>query len=383
MVERLKRVILYLKKIIIENKFHFFAWLIFIFWETIMVGIFTGNYGTFWNYAVHYTINIFLFYYHVHVLENSTVNKIEAYWKIPIYVSLEIVAYTFGVLLMDELLRMYTEVLPSKASPLLPTIFRLTYRCSFFLLFSTGYFFFKRFIEERNERNRIERERFIALLDKERTTKELALSRNAFLRAQVNPHLLYNTFDFIHQRLANYSPKDADIILYLSDIMRYASSTGQDDGEVILEDEIEQCENLIKLQRATRGELFIELASSYEIRKLRLIPLLLLTILENIFKHGRLHERDERACIDIYSSAGYLYIQSSNWPAVKRSKIGFNSGIQNIRSRLDFAYGSEAKMNAGLDPDGLYRISIVVELKALGVNYSKNGDGNSLTKSKP
>ncbi len=55
---------------------------------------------------------------------------------------------------------------------------------------------------------------------------------------------------------------------------------------VYLSEEIAQCENLIDLHRTTQGAIYIELANGPDLGEIKLIPLVLLTILEDIFKHG-------------------------------------------------------------------------------------------------
>ena len=348
-------------------RIHIIAWSVFIIWETVMVVYFIGMLGTFGNYAIHYTINITLFYTYALLIEKATAFPNEAVWKVPLVVILTILTYLGIVTGVDILLNTYTNILPGKLPSLKIRITKVLYRGSFFLLFSTGYYFLKRFIREKTEKSRIEKQRFQMLIDKEKMDKELAMSKNAFMKAQINPHLLFNTFEFVHQKLSTYSPEDAKVMLYLSDMMRFAANTQHNEGYVYLSEEIAQCENLIGLHRITQGAIYIELASGPDLGEIKLIPLVLLTILENMFKHGNLNDIENKATIDVYTFDGKLRIESRNLPRLVKSKVGFGSGMDNISNRLKYAYHQNAEMTAGIDEEGFYTLNISISLNVLTI----------------
>jgi two-component system LytT family sensor kinase len=354
-----------LKNWSIKHRIHLIAWFCFIFWESIIVGLTYGAFGKFGNYVIHYAVNILLFYVHTWLLEKAFSSPRQMIWKIPLFIVLELLIYTFGVLGMDLMIIKYTDLISKDFIATSVRIYKLLWRSSFFMLFSTGYFFLKRYLNERAEKERIEKQRFQMLLDKERTDKELLMSKNAFLKAQINPHLLFNTFEFIHQKIRQHSPEDAQVMVYLSDMMRFAATTEHNEGYIKLNEEITQCQNLIKLHQLTQGRIFVEMAFSPDVVEIKLIPLVLLTILENMFKHGNLFDSDQKATIDIYMDGDLLKIESRNLPALVKSQIGFGSGLANIRTRLDYTYGKHAEMNANVDEDGFYCLSISIEEKAL------------------
>ncbi|MGM9476135.1 histidine kinase [Pedobacter sp. GSP4] len=354
-----------IKNWLIRYRVHIIVWTCFIFWESILTGLIFGAFGKLGNYVIHYIINISLFYIHVWLLEKTTVFPRQALWKVPVFVILELAIYTFGVLGMDLLLVKYTNLIPPGVISITERILRLLWRSSFFLLFSTGYFFLKRFASERTEKQRIEKQRFQMLIDKERMDKELIMSKNAFLKAQINPHLLFNTFEFIHQKIRQYSPEDAQVMIYLSDMMRFAAATEHNEGFVKLSDEVTQCQNLIQLHQITQGKVFIELAYSPDVLEIKLIPLVLLTLLENMFKHGNLFDAYNKATIDVYIMDGELKMESRNLPSLVKSTVGFGSGLDNIKSRLDYSYGDDAQITAHIDEDSFYTLSISIALNAL------------------
>ncbi|KQM72901.1 hypothetical protein ASE74_21620 [Pedobacter sp. Leaf216] len=355
-----------------KYKIHLISWCVFIFWETIMVFAFAGAVGTFSNYVIHYSFNIFLFYAHTWLLEKVTAFPNSSLWKILPIVALEICIYIGLIFGIDHLLYVYTNILTGTLPTLTVRIFKLLYRSTYFMLFSTGYFFIKRYLNERAEKERVEKQRFKMLIDKERTDKELLMSKNAFLKAQINPHLLFNTLEFIHQKIRQYDPEDAQVMVYLSDMMRFAANTEHNDGYIKLSDEIAQCQNLIKLHQLTQGQVFIEMASSPDVLDIKFIPLVLLTLLENMFKHGNLFDSDNKATIDLYMDNDTLKIESRNLPASVKSKVGFGSGLDNIRTRLNYTYGNQAEMNTYVDEDGFYTLTIAIKEKALQEAFPTN-----------
>jgi len=364
-MNRLKRSMRILQNWLHMYRIHIIAWSVFIFWETVVVVYWVGMFGTFGNYAIHYTINITLFYTYALLLEKATAYHNGAIWKVPLVVISTILIYLGTVTGVDILLNTYTNILPGELPTLRIRIAKVLYRGSFFLLFSTGYYFLKRFIKEKTEKSRIEKQRFQMLLDKEKMEKELAMSKNAFMKAQINPHLLFNTFEFVHQKLNTYSPEDAKVMLYLSDMMRFAANTKHNEGFVNLSDEISQCENLISLHQITQGKIYIEFASGPDLDEIKLIPLVLLTILENMFKHGNLTDIQYKATIAVYTFDGKLHIESRNLPRSIKSKVGFGSGMDNISNRLKYAYHQNAEMTAGIDEEGFYTLNISISLNAL------------------
>lgn len=361
----LKRSMRMLRNWLHTYRIHIIAWSVFIFWETVVVIYWVGMPGTFGNYAIHYTINITFFYTYTLLLEKATAFHNGAIWKVPLVVISTILIYLGIVTGVDILLNTYTNILPGELPSLRIRIAKVLYRGSFFLLFSTGYYFLKRFIKEKTEKSRIEKQRFQMLIEKEKMEKELAMSKNAFMKAQINPHLLFNTFEFVHQKLIAHSPEDAKVMLYLSDMMRFAASTQHNQGFVYLSEEISQCENLIALHHITQGAIYVELASGPDLDEIKLIPLVLLTILENMFKHGNLNNVENKATIAVYTYDGKLHIESRNLPRLVKSKVGFGSGMDNISNRLKYAYHQDAEMIAGIDEEGFYTISISISLNAL------------------
>jgi two-component system, LytTR family, sensor kinase len=175
--------------------------------------------------------------------------------------------------------------------------------------------------------------RLNTLLLEEKTKGELH-----FLKAQMNPHLLYNTLAHFHAKAENLDENLASSILKLTEIMRYSLIDATDD-KVFLEDEIDQIENLIDLHQLRYShKLFIELNVDLQISNVKIYPLLLLSFVENALKHGQLQNRNAPLKISIQTNQDALIFQTENNKNSAAKVISTNIGLSNIQKRLEILY---------------------------------------------
>jgi len=186
-----------------------------------------------------------------------------------------------------------------------------------------------------------EKVQLTALKEKAELQANLAESRNAYLQQQLNPHLLFNALNFVYSRVFKHSADGARALQLLTEILRYTISESGADGKTDLPAEITQIENLIEINRfrydtPLQLDVRIENIGGDE----RILPLILLTLTENIFKHGNLRDPVNRALLEIrQDESGALFYHSHN---LKKSRSDHTRssqiGLKNIRIRLDFAY---------------------------------------------
>lgn len=164
-----------------------------------------------------------------------------------------------------------------------------------------------------------------------------------FLKAQINPPFLHNTLNFLYTKSLPYSSELSEGILTLSDIMRYALREGiAHDGKAPLKDEIEHVRNVIKINRLRLNN---DLNVVFEVNGLTegntIIPLVLITIVENAFKHGELKSAEQPIEIHLTITGKRLefYCRNKKKPGPKELSTGI--GLANIRNRLDLAYGKD------------------------------------------
>ena len=121
------------------------------------------------------------------------------------------------------------------------------------------------------------------LLEKEKQKTEVELKA---LKAQINPHFFFNTLNSIYSMALDKDERLPTTILQLSDLMRYFLYESKDNF-IPLKKELDVVDNYIALQRLRSGnQLTIETERSGPVNGQRIAPLLLVTFLENAFKHG-------------------------------------------------------------------------------------------------
>ncbi|MGZ3837658.1 MAG: sensor histidine kinase [Flavisolibacter sp.] len=162
-----------------------------------------------------------------------------------------------------------------------------------------------------------------------------------FLKAQINPHFLHNTLNFLYAKSLPFSPELSEGILTLSDIMRYALSEGNvRDGKAPLKDEIAHVRNVIKInQLRFSNNLQVQFDVEGVVNGATIIPFILITLVENAFKHGDLKTNESPIVIRLKIEKDQLYFYCRNKKKTGPKELSTGIGLENIKKRLDLAYG--------------------------------------------
>jgi two-component system, LytTR family, sensor kinase len=162
-----------------------------------------------------------------------------------------------------------------------------------------------------------------------------------FLKAQINPHFLHNTLNFLYAKALPLSEDLSEGILTLSDIMRYALSQGHTrDGKAPLKDEIEHMRNVIKInQLRYNNKLNVVFDVEGAVNGAQIIPFALITIVENAFKHGDFKSEEYPITILLKIGKEGIFFSCSNRKKKGPKELGNGIGLENIRKRLELAYG--------------------------------------------
>jgi Histidine kinase len=172
------------------------------------------------------------------------------------------------------------------------------------------------------------------------TEKEKLNAELSYLKAQINPHFLFNTLNSIYALAIEKSDKTPEAVVKLSGMMRYVLSESSNEY-VSLEKEISYIQSYIDLQ-SIRFEDTINLSftiSGTTVGK-KIAPLILIPFIENAFKHGINAEEDSVIKIDISTVENILRLHVFNHKVTihisEESKSGV--GIENTRNRLQLLY---------------------------------------------
>jgi sensor histidine kinase YesM len=175
------------------------------------------------------------------------------------------------------------------------------------------------------------------------TEKEKLSAQIASLKSQINPHFLFNTLNNIYATAIDTSPKAADMVDKLSEMMRYTMKDTQQDF-VLLEDEINYINNFIELQRLRLDRsVKLEFNSLENIPPLQIAPMLLVPFIENAFKHGVNSEQKSHIKIAITMDKTEFRLRVVNNKVNVQQEIYEKSGlgINNTWHRLNLIYPSK------------------------------------------
>jgi two-component system, LytTR family, sensor kinase len=183
-----------------------------------------------------------------------------------------------------------------------------------------------------------------------------------FLKAQINPHFLHNTLNFLYAKSLPYSPELSEGILTLSDIMRYALSEGNArDGKAPLKDEVEHVWNVIKInQLRFSNKLNVDFQVTGLVNGVSIIPFVLITIVENAFKHGDLKNQEHPIIIKLDVGNNTLWFSCRNRKKTGPKELSTGVGLENIRKRLDLAYGSHYRFEVK-DEQDFYTTELTID----------------------
>jgi len=169
------------------------------------------------------------------------------------------------------------------------------------------------------------------------------------LKSQVQPHFLFNTLNNIYYQAYIEAPKTALLIERLAEIMRYIVDDSVKD-KVTVHKEVQFLENYIGLEQIRllhKAEL--DFIQQYD-PNLQIPPMLLITFVENIFKHGiDKSSTNNKIQLKLIENNGYLHFTAINNAAIK--KTGAGSGLTNLNQRLALLYGENFAMTVGQTKD--------------------------------
>jgi LytS/YehU family sensor histidine kinase len=184
-----------------------------------------------------------------------------------------------------------------------------------------------------------------------------------FLRAQVNPHFLFNVLNNLYALTLKRSELAPDVVLKLSEMMEYMLYDSMDE-KVLLEKEVCYLKNYIELERLRfSGESAICLTVNAVFDGQEIAPLLLLPVVENAFKHG-LSTQSKISWltvnIELNQSTLKLVVENAKQPfLVSKSKGGI--GLGNLRKRLELLYPSRHQLEFE-DKKDTFLVRLVIEL---------------------
>jgi two-component system LytT family sensor kinase len=196
----------------------------------------------------------------------------------------------------------------------------------------------------------------------------LSLELN-FLRSQVNPHFFFNAVNNVYSLIVDKDEQAATILLKLSSLMRYVLYEAGA-SYVPLHQEISFLSDYVGLEKI-RHEAWntIQLRVDGEVQGLTITPLILITFVENAFKHGlNATIKESWVTIDIRIEGNTLYFQAQNSKPSGPARIRKNPlpevggiGLANTQRRLELLYPDKHQLHIHETPS-VYTVDLMIIL---------------------
>jgi LytS/YehU family sensor histidine kinase len=199
-----------------------------------------------------------------------------------------------------------------------------------------------------NKKKQLENEKLVAELN--------------YLKAQINPHFLFNTLHNLNYLVYSKSDKATDVIIRLSNIMRYMIYDANKD-KVAVQKEIAYMNDYIHLESIRLNQAFnLTFDIEGKSEPVDIAPLIMLTFLENAFKHG-VSDQETNCWIKVklhINKKEINYAVSNRILKSKRNeKSGF--GLENVQKRLQLSYPDKHTLSISA-VDDVYSINLTLQL---------------------
>jgi two-component system LytT family sensor kinase len=179
------------------------------------------------------------------------------------------------------------------------------------------------------------------------------------LRAQINPHFLFNSLNSVSSLTVTDPEKAQDMVIKLSEFMRYALSK-KDEQPVTLRSELENLRLYLEIEKVRFGDrLVTEEQIDESCLDIKMPVMLLQPLYENAIKHG-VYESTEIVRIKTEARMSGEFIEiliSNNFDTMPSSRKGTGTGLLNVARRLELFYGNKASLKT-TKGDGIFNVSL-------------------------
>ncbi|MEM6644546.1 MAG: histidine kinase [Bacteroidota bacterium] len=178
-----------------------------------------------------------------------------------------------------------------------------------------------------------------AELEKALTNQQLEAELR-FLKAQVNPHFLFNALNNIYSLSFTKSDLAPEMILRLSEMMSYMLYDCKTD-RVKLSEEVNYLENFIALHQLRKeGQMNVLFDTKGDLSLTSITPMLFIPFFENAFKHGNLEDLqngwlNSKLSVDVGSLD---FTIANSYSAKDKLYTKGGVGLENIKQRLALLY---------------------------------------------
>lgn len=340
------------------NKYHVY------FWSALLGFFISLNYillpeYTFWQRELYMAfLQLCIFYSFLHALANFKKGSIKN-WTISI--SRFLLSFGFIVFLnhwRGKIAALFDYTMHETFYLLLLDTLRLYCGLAFYAI---GYYYITRYGTKQKELRQVEQQKAATDLANAEMKQNLLQLENDFLRAQINPHFLYNTLNVFYAKAMDTNPDLADGLVKLAEVMRYSLESTDNNQLAPLQTEVGHLERVIAIHRLRFGDdMKIEFTTEGPYGLVGIAPLILITLLENALKHGDVESGASPIRLWLCVDEGHIYFTLQNKKStLSAGESSLGIGLANVRRRLTNVYGTDYKLEVFEETD-TYHVALVI-----------------------
>jgi two-component system, LytTR family, sensor kinase len=337
--------------------YHIIAWTLYFSLINLNFYIGSGGKTTIVSTFLHmFIVGAIIFYGNVHIVSSYCLPKKKYFLEIIGVTALVLIFAVFRYFLDFVLLPYFGEEFIYYRSFDKVFIYDTGWFAIQYLLLSFGYWFAIRAIG-------IEKEKAIMSQQMVQYERKLNQLERDFLRSQISPHFINNVLSSLFTKIYKKNPDIAENILLLSEMMSYTTKVSKYDEEVFLEEELENIERFIELEKFRYGNDFYVnyTVNGHPDSENKILPLILLTFIENAFKYGDRSNPENPITITINITEDKLIFVCENIKQrIESFHVSNNIGLSNTKRRLQLKYENRYILNLN-ELNGKY--IVILELK--------------------
>lgn len=199
-----------------------------------------------------------------------------------------------------------------------------------------------------------------------RMEKEKLESEISFLRAQINPHFLFNALNSIYALMKKDLKLSEQTLLKFSSLLRY-QLYDCDRNETTLENEIEFVKNYISLEKVRTDYIAVIFTVPEKMSYQKIAPFIVMPFVENAFKHiSRFRDKKNEIDVRINFSKAVFYLTVTNTydDSFETDSEHQGIGLQNAKRRLELLYPGKHMLQISTDKN-IYAVDLNINLNGI------------------
>jgi hypothetical protein len=206
--------------------------------------------------------------------------------------------------------------------------------------------------------DKIQNQQYIQSIEREKATNELN-----FLKAQINPHFLFNSLNSIYGHIDKKNKTARNILLQVSEMLRYQLYDCNANRVSILK-EVAYLRNYVLLQQYRKEEnLIVQFNTDDPLEEFQIAPLLLVVFIENAFKYvSNLEEKENKIIISLQHQNDKLNFSVFNTTENRHRILSGGIGLTNVKRRLQILYPNKHDLIIHNESDS-FEVRLQIDLK--------------------